>query len=258
MKMMDSIFVTMPLTNIQLKKSKTTSIVSAYNTETYLNLVKNDYFAEAFKIASANIKYTPKINTPFHTATAYTYNAVRISFGRINTFTLSRRNSNIYKNIFPYTVKDYYDIITSKTEDSSEIITQENHGLQKLDVVAYNSNGLLEKVTNSHDYIAGVISEVHSNDKVTLMFSGYIKADLNVTKSSILYLSDTEPGKLVTNVDNNIYVPVGTYIGTGIIVNIQQASIGDSLHEYKESFYSMDAYTTEELESFITEFRQKV
>lgn len=173
------------------------------------------------------------------------------------TFTLlfSRTNSNIYKNIFPEVVSNmsYINDMIDNTPTTVSDIIQENHGLELYDVVYLDAEGKYQKAIAEDSekvMVAGMVTKVSSHNVFTLMTTGkfpYNHMDHNDT--SILYLSDKDPGKLIhyTEIQNTVYVPVAVYTGDSIVINIQQGSIGSAMAPYTEDNMDFDLYTQDEL-----------
>ena len=177
------------------------------------------------------------------------------------TYILNRLNSNIYKNIFPEVVTDmeYINKIIDNTPTSTASIRQDNHNLQIGDVVYLDDDKLYKKAlaenTNKSN-VAGVVSKVNSSNVFTLMNTGKIDYQhLDYTDTSILYLSDKIPGKLVhySNISNTIYVPVAIYADNKIIVNIQQGSVGDTLAPYEQEITNFETYDIQDLDDIINQ-----
>ena len=78
---------------------------------------------------------------------------------------------------------------------------------------------------------------------------------LDYVDTSILYLSDKIPGKLVhySNINNKTYVPVAIYADDKIIVNIQQGSIGDKLAPYIPESSNFEKYEQQDLDDIVTQ-----
>ena len=73
--------------------------------------------------------------------------------------------------------------------------------------------------------------------------------------TSILYLSDKSPGKLVhyTEITNTVYVPVAVYTDNSIIINIQQGSIGDKMVPYTVEELEFELYSEAELNDVVNQ-----
>ena len=177
------------------------------------------------------------------------------------TYILNRLNSNIYKNIFPEVVTDmeYINKIIDNIPTSTASIHQDNHNLQIGDVVYLDDDKLYKKAlaenTNKSN-VVGVVSKVNSSNVFTLMNTGKIDYQhLDYTDTSILYLSDKIPGKLVhySNISNTVYVPVAIYADNKIIVNIQQGSVGDTLAPYEQEISNFETYDIQDLDDIINQ-----
>ena len=184
-----------------------------------------------------------------------------LNFDGYATLEFLRLNSNIYKNIFPEVVTDmeYINKIIDNIPTSTASIYQDNHNLQIGDVVYLDDDKLYKKAlaenTNKSN-VVGVVSKVNSSNVFTLMNTGKIDYQhLDYTDTSILYLSDKIPGKLVhySNISNTIYVPVAIYADNKIIVNIQQGSVGDTLAPYEQEITNFETYDIQDLDDIINQ-----
>ena len=83
---------------------------------------------------------------------------------------------------------------------------------------------------------------------------------LDFNDTSIIYLSDKEPGKLVhySEITNTVYVPIAIYTNDSIIINIQQGSIGDTLAPYEPNKTDFELYTQNELDNLIYQIVNEV
>ena len=264
---------------------KTESHVTDVNEDTYMEVVqgdkKHEYLPTVTQVVS---KYRPQHPLPIYFPTdsttvaqkvpgrtylrfvqAEVYKNRSLFLGSISLYQFGRRNSNIYKNIFPHTVEDYYDIIAKENDIKNTIVQvqQYAHGLSKYDIVYCDEYGAMQKALAMDGISAnalGIISEVKDNYEFSLMTSGRIPADITIEGSSIIYLSDTEPGKMVSyqDIKNGIYIPVGYYVGGAIVVNVQQGSIGGELKPYHEPFYNIETYTEQEINDTINQIVQGV
>lgn len=173
----------------------------------------------------------------------------------------NRINSNIYKNIFPEIVMnmEYINNTIINTPTSTEDIIQENHGLEQYDAVYLDSDGKYKKAfaeNSTRATVEGLVSKIAGPNVFTLINTGKIEySNLEYNDTSILYLSDKIPGKLVhySDIKNTIYIPVAIYTNNSIIVNIQQGSIGSILAPYAEEEGSFELYTEQELNDIVNE-----
>ena len=186
-----------------------------------------------------------------------------IYLNSVTSLYFTRKNSNIYKNVIPYTVQDYYDIITESVNETVDI-RQPFHGLSRYDLVYCDENGFFQKALAADSIqanVVGIITEIKTPSVFTLMLNGNLEIKPNITpdKSSILYLSDKKPGKFASysDIENNIYVPVGTYLDKKVILNIKQGVVGN-LAEYQEEWYHIETYTEEEINDTINQIIQRV
>ena len=184
-----------------------------------------------------------------------------LDFNGYATLEFLRLNSNIYKNIFPEVVTDmeYINKIIGNIPTSTASIHQDNHNLQIGDVVYLDDDKLYKKAlaenTNKSN-VVGVVSKVNSSNVFTLMNTGKVDYQhLDYTDTSILYLSDKIPGKLVhySNISNTIYIPVAIYADNKIIVNIQQGSVGDTLAPYEQEVTNFETYDIQDLDDIINQ-----
>ena len=184
-----------------------------------------------------------------------------LDFDGYATLEFLRLNSNIYKNIFPEVVTDmeYINKIIDNIPTSTASIHQDNHNLQIGDAIYLDDDKLYKKAlaenTNKSN-VVGVVSKVNSSNVFTLMNTGKIDYQhLDYTDTSILYLSDKIPGKLVhySNISNTVYVPVAIYADNKIIVNIQQGSVGDTLAPYEQEISNFETYDIQDLDDIINQ-----
>ena len=78
--------------------------------------------------------------------------------------------------------------------------------------------------------------------------------NINFNDTSILYLSDINPGKLVhySEIQNKVYIPVGFYIGNKLLINPQQGSSGINLIPYEDNTdQNFDLYTQTEIDDIV-------
>lgn len=265
--------------------TKTESNATSFNQDTYMEIVHSDKSFEYLPTVTQVVsKYRPQYPLPtyFPTESAIVkqkipgrtflrfiqtevYRNRSLALGSVSLYQFGRKNSNIYKNIFPHTVEDYYDIIAKENDIKNTIVQvqQYAHGLSKYDIVYCDEYGAIQKALAMDGISAnaiGIISEVKDNYEFSLMTSGRIPSDITIEGSSIIYLSDTEPGKMVSyqDIKNGVYIPVGYYIGGAIVVNIQQGSVGGELKPYHEVFYNLEPYTEQEIDDTINQVVQGV
>lgn len=193
------------------------------------------------------------------TATVLPYEEID-GFDVAYTLSFFRLNSNIYKNIFPEEVSDmeYINKIIDDMPNTSESVKQNNHGFAVGDVVYFDAaTGVYQKALAENSdkaIVAGVVSKVKNSNIFTLMTTGIIEYQhLDYVDTSILYLSDKIPGKLVhyTAINNKIYIPIAIYADNKFIINIQQGTIGDELAPYEPEITNFDTYTMSELDDVI-------
>ena len=179
---------------------------------------------------------------------------------------MNRLNSNIYKNIFPESIIDmtYITSVLENTPASIEDVVQENHGLELYDIVYLDNNGKYQKALaedSPRAIVKGVVSKISSPNVFTLMDIGKIEyIELDYDDTSVLYLSDKIPGKLVhySDIDNTAYIPVAIYTNNSIIINIQKGSIGVKFTPYSEQSEPFETYTKEELNYIVNQVKNGV
>lgn len=182
------------------------------------------------------------------------------------TLLFSRANSNIYKNIFPEVVSDlsYINDMIGCTPTTLSDIVQAHHGLDLCDAVYLDSDGSYKKAiaeNSNKAMVVGIVTKISSNNVFTLMSTGkFAYPAMTHDDTSILYLSDKIPGKIVhySEIANTVYVPVAIYADNSIIIDIQQGSIGSPLAPYVVDNSAFDLYTPEELDAVIDQFRGAV
>lgn len=186
-----------------------------------------------------------------------------IFLGETFTVLFSRTNSNIYKNIFPEVVSDlsYVNAMIGVTPTTLSDIVQSNHGFDLYDAVYLDDDGKYQKAiaeNSNKAIVVGVVTKVSSNHVFTLMSTGKFEYPaLRHDDTSILYLSDKMPGKIVhySEITNMTYVPVAIYTDNSIIIDIQQGSTGSPLAPYTVDNSDFDLYTPEELDAVIAQIR---
>ena len=217
-----------------------------------------DYWNSEQKVDISNIAYR---QTTFKMPP---YNVTIFVIGKLN-----RLNTNIYKNIFPDYVINM-DYINSSLEDlpeTSDDIRQNQHGLNVGNVIYLDSDGLYKKALaedSKRAFPVGVVSKVSGDNFFTITKSGKMSSLIryNYNDTSILYLSDTTPGKLVhyEEIKNDIYIPVAVYTNQGIIVNIQEGSKGSKMFSYGTIIQddTFESYTNDELNEVINIIKEGV
>lgn len=198
-------------------------------------------------------------------ATARVFPGKYIFLNEAFTKMFSRTNSNIYKNIFPEEITniDYINNFISNTPTTIYDVTQNNHGFTIHDVIYLDANGLYQKAIaedSEKAFAIGIVTNVFDNNTFTLMKSGRFNyKHLEYDDTSILYLSDKIPGKLVhyTEISNMVYVPIAIYTDNSIIINIQQGSIGSELAPYTNDI-EFDFYSQSELNDVVNQIVSEV
>lgn len=179
---------------------------------------------------------------------------------------LNRLNTNIYKNIFPEEVfnMEYINNAMMNTAVSTEDIKQENHNLSVYDVVYCDGEGNYHKALaedSERAYPVGIVSEIKSTNVFTMLKVGKTSYQhMDFEDTTILYLSDKTPGKLVhySEIENKIYVPVAVYVDNYIIINIIQGSIGDEMLPYGEVQQNFETYSEQDLDDVISQITSGV
>lgn len=219
----------------------------------YIDFKADSYVKIPIPIETENILWKSTTTV----LSSYELNNFNIAF----TLEFLRLNSNIYKNIFPETVNDmeYINKIIGEIPISTESISQEQHGLQVCDAVYLDSDKKYKKAIAENSEkanVVGIVSKVGGPNTFTLMNTGKIEYQhLDYVDTSILYLSDKIPGKLVhySNINNKTYVPVAIYANDKIIVNIQQGSVGDELAPYVPESSNFEKYEQQDLDDVVTQ-----
>lgn len=153
----------------------------------------------------------------------------------------NRKNTNIYKNIFPEEVfnMDMAYECEKQFEKTVFEITQENHKFAVGNVLCL-IDGVYYKARAEDSprcFPVGIVSRVLDENRFQLMKSGMMPyKEQTFTDTTILYLSNLVAGAMghYKHVSNKIYVPVALYIGGKILINIQDGSIGNELEPYDE------------------------
>ena len=171
-----------------------------------------------------------------------------------------RKNSNIYKNEYPYIPSDITYIMDamSQSQEYEDDIVQSNHGLAVGDVVYYH-DGLYRKALAEISERANayaIVYRVNTKDSFAIQRAGMsdIQLPWDKTDSVIMYLSDTEPGKLVhySVIQNKIYVPCAVWTDQGIIINMATGTIGNEYKPYGEiAGLEVDPYSQSELDETV-------
>lgn len=184
-----------------------------------------------------------------------------LSFKGAATLEFSRLNSNIYKNIFPEVVSDigYINDMINNVPTTMQDVIQGNHGFQLYDVLYLDDNGKYQRALAEESEkatVVGMVTKISSNNVFTLMTTGrFFYTHMSHEDTTVLYLSDKEPGKLVhyTEISNTVYVPVAVYTDDSIIINIQQGSVGDTLAPYGEEEMEFELYSISELNDVVNQ-----
>ena len=174
-----------------------------------------------------------------------------------------RKNSNVYRNKYP--VDDVYGNYIyhgyrRNLENDGDIV-QVNHGFKVGDVIYHDETDNLYKLAladgSEKSIVVGIVHNVNMYDVFGYQMEGPtdIKYEWDETRSSIMFLSDTIPGKLVPyeDIENGIYIPVGLWTKYGIIMDIGQPTDGIYYEPYQHGDLGPDGddYTDEEIEETI-------
>lgn len=167
----------------------------------------------------------------------------------------NRKNTNIYKNIFPDEPFDM-DVAYKYEQQLEKVvldITQEKHGFAVGNVLCV-IDGVYKKARAEDSPLGhpvGIVCKVISENEFQLMKSGTMPyKEQSFTDTTILYLSNLVAGGLghYKYITNKVYVPVAFYLDGKIIVSIQQGSAGSDLAPYEEyENVSFEPYTESEL-----------
>lgn len=173
-------------------------------------------------------------------------------------FIKNKSNSNIYNNIIPEDTDSLtvIDMLNKGMIKITETVKQTNHGFKVNDVICFIDGKYYKAIAEDSNYgkPIGMIKYINSENSFTYAKAGFIDInDNNYTESSIMYLSDKIPGKLVpySEIENKIYIPVGFYTDNKILINIQKGTMGEKMipyHKYEKKF---DNYEESELDEII-------
>ena len=113
------------------------------------------------------------------------------------------------------------------------------------DVIKITENGSYTKaVATEEDYDAiGIVSEIINENEFIITTHGQIDYEfVSVSDSTVLYLSDSEPGKLVTyeDITTKFYTPIGFINGDKMMINIMDSSTGNTLKKYQEQLFNQE------------------
>lgn len=162
------------------------------------------------------------------------------------------KNSNIYKNPQDRAILDFTTIGIKLYENKIMDIHQENHYFDVGDALFYNiETHKFEKALAENSMfseVCGVVSEIKSlNDFIIISF-GEIKTNRYPFElNTPLYLSDIQPGKLISLYPAEIVKEIATRTQDGIMVNIKRALKTTATPETN----TLEAYTQEELDEII-------
>lgn len=108
-------------------------------------------------------------------------------------------------------------------------IHQESHNLSIGNAVYLSSTGVYKKAIcedSEKIEVIGIVNKIIDEDNLTIIISGEFETDIfnQYSSGDILYLSNNTSG-LVTNTIGHYVKPIGVKIESGILINIQRASI---------------------------------
>lgn len=161
-------------------------------------------------------------------------------------------NTNIYKNPCEHYLFDLSVIGTIIHEDKAIQINQGNHYFQVGDVLYYNVKtqlfGKAVAVNNIESEVCGIVSKVIDNNNFIIASSGLIETDrYTFAENTVLYLSEIQPGKLVSIEPSSVIKQIATQTTNGIIIDIQRGYRTPSSSSDEE----YESYTQEELDEII-------
>lgn len=163
------------------------------------------------------------------------------------------KNSIIYKNPEEYSVLDFTNIGIKLYEDKIMDIHQENHYFDVGDALFFNiKTNKFEKAlaeNNIFSEVCGVVSKINSIDDFEIISHGEIQTGRYAFElNTKLYLSDIQPGKLLSIHPAVIVKEIATQIEDGIFVNIKRALKTTATSDTN----TYENYTQEELNEIIS------
>lgn len=108
-------------------------------------------------------------------------------------------------------------------------VHQKSHGLSIGNAVYLSSTGVYSKAIcedSEKIEVIGVVNKIVDKDNFTIIISGEFETDIfnQYSSGDILYLSNSVRG-LITNTIGQYIKPIGVKIESGILINIQRASV---------------------------------
>lgn len=180
-----------------------------------------------------------------------------------------RSNSSIYRNTEPEELIDGDFLFNAFNENlrSEDDVKQNNHGFIPGDVIYKDTNGKYKKAIadgTEKSLAIGIVNHVNSINTFGIQWAGPLKMnfDWQHPESSIMYLSDTEPGKLkfYGDIQNRVYVPIAVYMHDHIIVSMHGGTVGmeyiyypDNIPEEHGAGPAIERYTDYEKSSLIND-----
>lgn len=163
-----------------------------------------------------------------------------------------RNNSTIYKNPQEQYLFDLSVLGTIMYEEKVVEINQPNHFFQVGDVLYYNiKTQIFAKAVAVNDIeseVCGAVLKVIDKDHFVITAKGEIETDrYTFDEGTPLYLSNAQPGKLVSIEPYDIIKQIATQTVNGIMIDIQRGyhTVNPTVSE------ELEPYTQEELDEII-------
>lgn len=163
-----------------------------------------------------------------------------------------KNNSIIFKNPHDQYLFDLSILGTIIHENKTIEINQQNHYFQVGDVLYYNvKTQMFAKaiaVNNIESEVCGVVSKIIDKDNFIILSKGEIETDrYTFNIDTPLYLSNVNPGKLVSIEPQDVIKQIATQTINGIMIDIQRG-----YRTLNQSFFGeLESYTQEELDEII-------
>ena len=162
-------------------------------------------------------------------------------------------NSVIFKNPENKHLFDLSLVGTRIYENQIIEITQANHFFEIGDALAYNAaNQRFEKALAENSILSevcGVVSKINSINSFEIITYGELKTGRYPFEAGLpLYLSDIQPGKLLTIYPNEIVKEIATCTLDGIMIDIKRALKTTATPDTS----TYEAYTQAELDEIIS------
>lgn len=160
-------------------------------------------------------------------------------------------NSNIYKNPEEQHIVDLSNIGTIEVINNQENV-QEDHYFHVGDAIYYDiqlkrfSLAIARNTIESE--VIGLVSQIIDNDTFVLANTGTLYTDrYTFTDDTVLYLSDINPGKLVS-IPPTFVKPVAIQTTNGIIIDIARGWASEGSVSSPTEY---ESYSQEELDEII-------